>query len=82
MDVYLVPVGGDRYQLYFEVDRDAEPVVAADGGGSSWWRRRIDRFRAMLAEAERERLLRERGVEAGKRGIGRWIMGKIAEVVA
>ena len=82
MDVYLVPVGVDQYQLYFEVDRDAEPVVPADGGGSSWWRRRIDRFRAMLAEAERERLLRERGVETDKRGIGRWIIGKIAEVVA
>ena len=82
MDVFLVPVGANQYQLYFEVDHDAEPVVADETSGSSWWRRQIDRFRAMLAEAERERLLRERGEVSEKRGIGRWMMGKIAEVVA
>ena len=53
-----------------------------DGAGSSWWRRKMDRFREMLAEAERDRLLRERGIDSGRTGIGRWIMSKIAEVVA
>ena len=82
MDVYLVPVSGERYELYFEVDHDAADVVATDGAGSSWWRRKMDRFHEMLAEAERDRLLRERGIDSGRTGIGRWIMSKIAEVVA
>ena len=82
MDVYLVPVSGERYELYFEVDHDAADVVKAAGAGSSWWRRKLDRFREMLAEAERDRLLRERGIDSGRTGIGRWMMSKIAEVVA
>ena len=82
MEVYLVPVSGERYELYFEVDHDAADVVATDGAGSSWWRRKMDRFHEMLAEAERDRLLRERGIDSGRTGIGRWIMSKIAEVVA
>jgi hypothetical protein len=81
MDVYLVPIGSDRYELYFEVEHDDAPVVATEGA-TSWWRRRLDQFRVMLAEAERDRLLKERGIDSGKSGIGRWIMSKIAEVVA
>lgn len=81
MDVYLVPVAADRYELYFEIDRD-EPAIPEGDGRSSWWKRRVDKFRAMLAEAERERLLRERGIDSGKSGLWRAIMRKIAEVVA
>lgn len=54
MDVYLVPIGHDRYELYCEVpddDPDPEPEEAASG----FFTRMKHRFRAMLAEAERER---------------------------
>ena len=53
MDVYLVPIGDDRYELYCEVPEDAEPEPEEVPGG--FFRRMKQRFRAMLAEAERER---------------------------
>jgi K+-H+ exchange-related protein len=57
MDVYLVPVGRDRYELYCEVPDDPEEVEAADPGQTArgFVRRLRDRFREMIAEAERER---------------------------
>jgi hypothetical protein len=53
MDVYLVPVGPDRYELYCEVaDEPEEHTPQAPPG---LFRRLMLRFRAMIAEAEHER---------------------------
>lgn len=53
MDVYLVPIGQDRYELYCEVPDDPEPD--AEEAPAGFFRRMKQRFSAMLAEAERER---------------------------
>lgn len=87
MDVFLVPVGQDRYELYCEVDDDddADEAAAAGGGAaptSSWWQRRVARFREIIKEAEAERDRRARGHDTGSRGLWRYIVGKIAEAVA
>jgi Mitochondrial K+-H+ exchange-related len=66
MDVYLVPLGADRHELYCEVpDDDPEVMPQEDAdeptGRLRWLRPRVvirrlrQRFREMLAEAERER---------------------------
>jgi len=81
MDVFLVPVGGREHQLYVEIAHD-EDIAADRTESSGWFRRQVDRFRQMLAEAERERLLRERGEDGGKGGLWRAIMARIAEAVA
>ena len=53
MDVYLVPVGRDKYQLYCEIpDEPVDPAAAPPEG---FFKRQVHRFREMLAEAERER---------------------------
>lgn len=53
MDVYLVPVGADRYELYCEIpDEDPGDVAGASQGR---FRRLVQRFKEMIAEAERER---------------------------
>lgn len=53
MDVYLVPVGVERYELYCEVaeEPEDEKVEAARG----FLRRMVRRFQEMLSEAERAR---------------------------
>lgn len=81
MDVFLIPLGATRYELYCEV---APKAVAADGtpGRRSWWRRQIGRFNAMLVEAEADRARRERGEGGNEAGLGRFIMRKIAEAIA
>ena len=53
MDVYLVPIGQDRYELYCEVPDEPEPAPEEEPPG--FFRRLKQRFSAMLAEAERER---------------------------
>ena len=53
MDVYLVPIGGDRYELYCEVPDEAHEAGEAPTRGL--FGRIAHRFRAILAEAERER---------------------------
>jgi hypothetical protein len=50
MDVYLVPAGGDRFQLYCE----ASSPVAPDDAQSTIWKRLTDSFRRALAEGEAE----------------------------
>jgi hypothetical protein len=53
MEVFLVPVAADRYELYCEVPdepHESEPETAP-----GFFRRLVLRFREMLAEAERER---------------------------
>ena len=82
MDVYLVPVADRRHELYCEVADPLEPGGEPAAQPTSWWRRQVDRFRTTLQEAEQERLRRERGEATDGRGIGRWIIRKIAEAIA
>lgn len=53
IDVYLVPVGASRYELYCEVPDTPDDVD--EGAPKGLWRRMRARFKEMLAEAERER---------------------------
>jgi hypothetical protein len=53
MDVFLVPVAEDRYELYCE--EPDEPEQPSDPPPSGFFRRMAHRFREMLAEAERDR---------------------------
>jgi hypothetical protein len=87
MDVYLVPVGHDRHELYCEVP---EPVESAEEDAQAeasrgFLRRMRDRFREMLAEAERERRHSHAGRTdsswAGrvKTRMLRWVAESIAE---
>lgn len=57
MDVFLIPVGADRYELYCEMPDDVEdPAQGTEAGARRpYFRTLIARFREMLAEAERER---------------------------
>jgi hypothetical protein len=56
MDVYLVPIGRERYELYCEVpDEPDEAEEAAETAPDGFIRRMKKRFSTMLAEAERER---------------------------
>ena len=52
MDVFLVPVATDRYELYCEEPDDPEDAAEGEPG---FFRRMVLRVRHMLAEAERER---------------------------
>jgi hypothetical protein len=85
VDVYLVPVGRDRYELYCEVpDEPAEPGEERPSG---FIRRMRARFTAMLEEAERarrrthaEREAEERTAFARMKARGmRWVAESIAE---
>jgi hypothetical protein len=81
MQVYLVPVAAARYRLYVEVpDDDAEQDAADPPTGRIG--KLIHRFRTMLAEAEAERLRRERGEAEQGSGLWRAIMRRIAEAIA
>jgi hypothetical protein len=53
VDVFLVPVGADRYELYCEEPDEPEEADAAEPPG--FVRRTIHRVRRQLAEAERSR---------------------------
>ena len=79
MDVYLVPTGSDRHELYCEV---AAPPPEAQGPQGTLWGRLTERFRRMLAEAEADR---QREAEEGpsKRSwLRRTITRHVAEAVA
>jgi hypothetical protein len=82
MDVYLVPIGRERYELYCEVpDEPDEPAGDVPEG---FVRRMKHRFSSMLAEAERER--RRGHVDAASRSTfarGKaWMMRYVAESIA
>ena len=53
MDVFLVPVGPERYEPYCEVPDEPDTDVA--GPPSGFFRRLVHRFKEMIADAERER---------------------------
>lgn len=82
MDVYLVPVGRDRYELYCEVPDDDPSETEEEPPG--YFRKVAQRFRQMIAEAERER--RHGASEAPRGWAGRlrartmrWVAESIAE---
>ncbi|HXW03994.1 MAG TPA: hypothetical protein VD833_02075 [Vicinamibacterales bacterium] len=85
MDVYLVPVGSNRYEPYCEVP-DEPPDAGLDGTDTRGVFRRLrQRFRDMLAEAERERR-RPAPAHADRSWLGRartrtmrWVAESIAE---
>lgn len=86
MDVYLVPIGADRHELYCEVpDEPAAEPADADPQQRGFFRRMRDRFREMLAEAERDRRQPSAApVEGGwlaraKAWTMRWVAESIAE---
>jgi hypothetical protein len=79
MEVFLIPLGPDRSELYCE---PAEHFEAGDEESPGWIRRQITRFKQTLAEAEEERRRRERGEPSQATGIWRTLIGKIAEAIA
>ena len=83
MDVFLVPVAPDRYELYCEEPDEPAP---ADPGRSGVLRRMNRRFRQTLADAERERRRVPDPAETPvsfavrlKRRLLRWVAESIAE---
>jgi hypothetical protein len=83
MDVYLVPVGANRYELYCEIPDEPNDGVAEAPKG--YIRGLVHRFREMIADAERER--RHGPPDNAPRGWGarvraktmRWVAESIAE---
>jgi K+-H+ exchange-related protein len=83
MDVFLVPVASDRYELYCEEPDEPQPLDAAPPTG--FVRRLVHRFRELLAEAERERRHATAGADAPQRFTARVrarIMRYVAESIA
>jgi hypothetical protein len=82
MDVYLVPVGPDRFECYYEAAEQDEPEEPVEGQG--FFARMRGKFNEQLKEAERARL--ERTIEEPQSFLGRmqkrslrWIAERIAE---
>lgn len=82
MQVFLVPVGSSRYQLYVEVPDDEPDAEAQAEPPRGRLGRLMHRFKTMLAEAEAERRRTERGEASQATGLWRTILRKIAEAIA
>ncbi len=54
MHVYLIPLGGDRYEPYYEHE-DAAPADAGDDASPGLFARLSARFAAIIRDAERQR---------------------------
>jgi Mitochondrial K+-H+ exchange-related len=86
MDVFLVPVAPDRYELYCEEPDEPEPTPDDGTPRPGFFRRMALRFRETLAEAER---VRRQGPQPGdvkpsflgrlKARTLRWVAESIAE---
>jgi hypothetical protein len=66
MDVYLIPVGTDRYELYCEDNGDIDTIVDAEPA-SGWFASTYQKFRAALAKAEEDRQTGRTGAHEGPR---------------
>jgi hypothetical protein len=83
MEVFLVPVGTARYELYCEVADDPETADSEPPRG--FFKRMVHRFRETLAEAERERRRDGKDHESAgwlsrvKTRMMRWVAESIAE---
>ena len=83
LQVFLVPIGGDRHELYCETPVDDVALTGRAGQRQSGWiRRLVDRFRRLLAEADDLQRRRDRGHVEHSRGLWAFVMRKIAEAVA
>ena len=80
MDVYLVPVGVDRHDLYCEVSSPEPDDVEPPSSTSSLWSRMTDAFRRAVAEGEQARADGDGDPSRGR--IRRTITRKLAEAVA
>lgn len=70
MQVFLIPIGRDVYEPYFEPDDDADEVVDE---GAGWLSRQRRKLSDMLREAEAERHRRQDpDVEARAGFLARW----------
>ena len=81
MDVYLVPIGRDRYECYYEAEEIEETIDPAEQG---FFARLRHRFNEQLKEAERAR--HQKVIDEPKTFVGRlhrrsmrWIAERIAE---
>ncbi len=82
MNVYLIPLGGDRFEPYFEPEDDV--AVVEEESGAGLFSRMKARFADTLREAERqrhERVQHRPSTAAGrlKRMVFRWIAERVAE---
>ena len=80
MDVYLVPIGRDRYECYYEAEEVEETVEPGEQG---CFARMRHRFNEQLKEAERAR--HQKAIDEPKTFVGRWhrrSMRWIAERIA
>jgi len=88
MDVYLVPVGRDQYELYCE--GTPESPAPAEGTSHRFWQRAVDRFRTVLSAVEHEERRRHQEPQSPaedtpgfgtrlKRAVLRWMAERIAE---
>jgi hypothetical protein len=82
MDVYLVPVGPDRYECYYEAPEQDETEEPVDGRG--FFARMRAKFNEQLKEAEQAR--HQKAIEEPTTFLGRmqkrsmrWIAGRIAD---
>jgi len=82
MDVYLVPVGPDRYECYYEAAEQEETDEPVEGRG--FFARMRARFNLQLKEAEQAR--HQKAIEEPKTFLGRmqkrsmrWIAERIAD---
>jgi len=86
MDVFLVPVSPDRYELYCEEPDEPEAPADDDSPRPGFFRRMALRFRETLAEAERARrqdpepgAARPSFLARAKARTLRWVAESIAE---
>jgi hypothetical protein len=86
MDVFLVPVAPDRYELYCEEPDEPEPPAEDGAAPPGFFRRMALWFREQLAEAERARRHGPQPGDARRSLLGRararsmrWIAESIAE---
>src|SRR5688572_12804249 len=86
MDVYFIPLGPDRYELYCDEAGDPEDLID-DAPRSGRLSSIIDKFKATLARVEQERLSGEKPVDDGPKTWTErmkdrsmcWLAEKIAE---
>ncbi len=86
MHVFLIPIGGDAYEPYFEPEEGAADVPD-DAEGQGWLSRQRRKFSEMLREAEAERHRRHDAAAEAHAGVFtrwrrtmlRWIVERAAE---
>ena len=86
MDVYFIPLGPDRYELYCDEAGDPEDLID-DAPRTGRLSSIVDKFKATLARVEQERLSGEKPVDEGPRTWTErmkdrsmcWLAEKIAE---